>query len=270
MVQSNHSVLGEGLRLYTNGLGRFVKQRLEATFGDTWWEEGVIKTRSYERWRQLEREMAKDPSANKVTFLDPGTFVDIINHNHAIFRDIFPNRREVRALLVQVSEARNRWAHSLASSDLAEDDVVLTLMAMEKLLSDAGLSEVTEVRKLRQQVMRIPEPQPPKPVVSHDVKPESKIYNREPESQPRVTLAEVVRQEVIDHWFTPARSRGEREVMVAARDINKRLRWSQRYPSICSALSDRSGELSRRANVELIRSTHPNPSSTTEFIYRLL
>ena len=83
-------------------------------------------------------------------------------------------------------------------------------------------------------------------------------------------LTEVVRQEVIDHWFTPARSSGEREVTVTARDVNRRLRWSQRYPSICSALSDRSGELSQRANVEVIRSTGPNPSSTTEFVYRLL
>ena len=42
MAHSNHSVLGEGLRLYTNAMGQFVKQRLEAAFGDTWWEEAVI------------------------------------------------------------------------------------------------------------------------------------------------------------------------------------------------------------------------------------
>ena len=83
--------------------------------------------------------MAKDPRADKVTFLDPGTFVAIIDRNHAVFQDIFPNRREVQSLLVQVSEARNRWAHSLASSDLADDDLVRALMSMEKLLSDAGL-----------------------------------------------------------------------------------------------------------------------------------
>ena len=99
---------------------------------------------------------------------------------------------------------------------------------------------------------------------------EPKAAERETGRRQTGGLTEVVRQEVIDHWFTPARSRGEREVTVTAREVNRQLRWSQRYPSICSALSDRSGELSQRANVELIRSTCPNPSSTTEFVYRLL
>ncbi len=105
-------------------------------------------------------------------------------------------------------------------------------------------------------------------------RPESKVRKQEleprPPVKPRVERKEAVWREVIDNDFTPARRRGKSEVTVAARDVNRRLRWSQRYPSICSALSDRSGALSRRANVELIRSTYPNPSSTTEFIYRLL
>ena len=270
MAHSNHSVLGEGLRLYTNAMGRFVKQRLEAAFGDTWWEEAVIKTRSYVRWRQLEHDMAKDPRADKVTFLDPGTFVAIIDRNHAVFQDIFPNRREVQSLLVQVSEARNRWAHSLASSDLADDDLVRALMSMEKLLSDAGLPEVWEVEKLRKQEMEMSQPTPRQQVSSSTEKPGSRVHNEEPESRPRADLAEVVRQEVIDHWFTPARSQGESEVTVAARDVNRRLGWSQRFPSICGALTDKSGKLARQANIELIRITGPNPGATTEFVYRLL
>ena len=96
MAHSNHSVLGESLRLYTNAMGRLVKQRLETAFGDTWWEEAVIKTRSYVRWRQLEHDMTKDPSADKVTFLDPGTFVAIIDRNHAVFQDIFPTGGKFR------------------------------------------------------------------------------------------------------------------------------------------------------------------------------
>ena len=258
MAHSNHSVLGESLRLYTNAMGRLVKQRLETAFGDTWWEEAVIKTRSYVRWRQLEHDMTKDPSADKVTFLDPGTFVAIIDRNHAVFQDIFPNRREVQALLVQVSEARNRWAHSLASSDLVDHDLVRSLMSMEKLLSDAGLPEVWEVEKLRQQVSRSTEPPGPKP------------HNEEPESRPRVILAEVVRQEVIDHWFAPARNRGEREVTVVSGDVHKQLGLQNRHPAVCSALTYRRDEFAQRANVELIRVVGKNPSNTTEFVYRLL
>ena len=100
-------------------------------------------------------------------------------------------------MLVKVSEARNRWAHSLASSDLADNDVVRALMSMGKLLSDAGLPEVWEVERLRKQVMEMSEPTPQQPVSRSTANPGPKVYNEEPESQPRVTLAEVVRQEVI-------------------------------------------------------------------------
>ncbi len=298
MVQSNHSALGEGLRLYTSAMSRFVKQRLEVAFDGEWWEKGVIETITYLR-RHLPNDMAKNPKAEKREFLVPGMFIDIITRNHALFRDAYPNRREAQSLLVQVSEARNRWAHSLASSDMTEDDVVRALMSMEKLLSDAGLPEAREVKKLRRQVMGMPEPTPPRTTTMRpllggerrtnqsapqnatepktprsvsraDAGPEPKVRKKEPDHHRRATLTEVVRQEVIEHWFTPARSRGKHEVTVAARDVNKWLGWSQRYPSICSALSDNSGELARRANVQLIRSTRPNPSSTTTFVYRLL
>ena len=278
MAQSNHSSLGEGLRLYTNAMGRFVKQRLEVAFGVAWWERGVIKACTSRRRQQLESNMTQNPRADMSTFLEPGTLVDIVISNYALFRSTFPKRREVWALLIQVSEGRNKWAHCLGPSDLTKEDVALTLIAIEKLLSYARLSEAGEVEKLRNQVMRVPEPSPPAPVVPQPQpparrptpRPEPNVRNEEPEHQPRVTLTEVVRQEMIDHWFTPARSRGEREVTVTAKDINKRLGWSQRYPSICSALSDNSGELARRANVQLIHSTRPNPSSTTTFVYRLL
>ena len=265
MVQSNHSVLGEGLRLYTNVVGRFVKQRLETAFRDNWWQEGVIKAFYYPR-RHLENDEAK----NRVELLGPGEFVDIISRNRDPFRSAFPNRKETDSLLVQVSEARNRWAHSLASSDLVDNDVVRALMSMEKLLSDAGLPEAWEVERLRKQVMGMSEPTPQQPVSRSTAKPGPKVNNEEPESQPPVTLAEVVRQEVIDHWFTPARSRGEREVTVVSGDVHKRLGWQNRHPAVCGALMYRREEFAQRAKVELIRVVGKTPSSTTTFVYRLL
>ena len=143
--------------------------------------------------RHLENNEAK----NRVELLDPGAFVDIISRNRDLFRGAFPNRKETDSLLVKVSEARNRWAHSLASSDLADNDVVRALMSMGKLLSDAGLPEVWEVERLRKQVMGMSEPTPQQPVSRSTANPGPKVHNEEPESQPRVTLAEVVRQEVI-------------------------------------------------------------------------
>ncbi len=141
---------------------------------------------------------------------------------------------------------------------------------MEKLLSNAGLPEAWEVERLRKQVMGMSEPQSTEPVVSPDVKSEPKVHNKEPAHRPRVTLAEVVRQEVIDHWFTPARSRGEREVTVVSGDVHKQLKWQNRHPAVCGALMYRREEFAQRAKVELIRVVGKNPSNTTKFVYRLL
>ena len=154
MAQSNHSALTEGLQLYTDAMSRFVKQRLVAAFPSTWWEDGVVKNVPEGRRRQLQSAMDKKPKADKAEFLDPGLFVQVITRNHSRFEDAFPNYKQASSLLIQISEARNTWAHSL-TTDLPADDVGLALMAMEKLLTDAGLPAATEMEKLRKDVLGI-------------------------------------------------------------------------------------------------------------------
>ena len=95
-------------------------------------------------------------------------------------------------------------------------------------------------------------------------------YRRDSMNSERASLLEVVWNEVIDHWFTPARNRGEKEVGVVSGEVHKRLGWSNRYPSVCNALMDRKGKLAREARVILVQVGTPNPSSTTRFTYRFL
>ena len=42
MVQSNHGVLGQGLKLYTDAMRQFVKQKLVSYFPNNWWEQGLL------------------------------------------------------------------------------------------------------------------------------------------------------------------------------------------------------------------------------------
>ena len=163
MAQSNHGALTEGLQLYTDAMSRFVKQRLVAAFPSTWWEDGVVKNLPDGRRRQLQNDMAKTPKADNAEFLDPGMFVQVITRNQSRFQDAFPNYKQTSSLLIQISEARNTWAHSL-TTDLPADDVGLTLMAMEKLLTDAGLAAAKEMEKLRKEVLGIHDA-PASPVV---------------------------------------------------------------------------------------------------------
>ena len=144
MAQGNHGALGEGLKLYTDAMRRFVKQRLVAAFPSTWWEDGVVKNLPDTRKRQVANDIAKAPKSDKAEFLDPGIFIHVITRNHARFQDAFPNYRQTVSLLTQISESRNTWAHP-PTADLPGDEVALALMAMEKLLSDAELPEAAGV-----------------------------------------------------------------------------------------------------------------------------
>ena len=163
MAISNHEALGRGLTLYTEAMGQFVKQRLVGAFPSTWWEDGVIKVLPDAKKRQLQSDMAKTPRDDRAEYLDPSILVQVITRHHARFQDAFPNYRLTSSLLLQISEARNTWAHSL-SSDLHGDEVGLALMAMKRLLADAELPAVEAVEKLRQEVMGVPEVHPSGPV----------------------------------------------------------------------------------------------------------
>ena len=125
-------------------------------FPSTWWEDGVIKVLPDAKKRQLQSDMAKTPRDDRAEYLDPSILVQIITRHHSRFQDAFPNYRLTSSLLLQISEARNAWAHSL-SSDLPADEVSLALMAMKRVLADSELPAAEEVEKLRQEVMGAPE-----------------------------------------------------------------------------------------------------------------
>ena len=152
MAESNREALGQGLRLYSEGMARFAKQRLVGAFPNSWWEDGVVKALPNERRQGLQRETEKDPGADKGKFLEPSILVHVIPRNHRHFQDAYPHYRQVQSLLTQVSESRNQWAHNL-TEDLPADDVGHCLYAMNKLLSQADLPEAKQVEELRRKVM---------------------------------------------------------------------------------------------------------------------
>ena len=78
MIQSNHGALGEGLKLYTDAMRRFLKERLIATFPNGWWEQGVLPTLSENQRRNISRDADNDPSRDKVDLLDPAHFVPVV------------------------------------------------------------------------------------------------------------------------------------------------------------------------------------------------
>ena len=155
MAQSNHGVLGQGLKLYTDAMRRFVKQRLVVQFPNTWWEDGVLSSLPENQRRGVTREIAKNPDADKAEFIDANRLVPIVTRRFGgVFEDTFRNYRQTQSWLIQVAEARNAWAHP-RSGDMLADDAAHALYAMVQLLGTADLPEAEEVERLRKSLLGI-------------------------------------------------------------------------------------------------------------------
>lgn len=161
MAQSNHSVLGEGLKLYTDAMRRLVKQRLIDAFPNNWWEQGVLSALSESQRRSVNRELAKNPDAKKEDVIDANLLVPIVTRRfESAFSHDFHNFRQTQSWLIQVGEARNGWAHP-RTGDMLADEAAHALYAMAQLLSAAGYPEAEEIESLRRNVLGIsPAPTP--------------------------------------------------------------------------------------------------------------
>ena len=84
-----------------------------------------------------------------------------------------------------------------------------------------------------------------------------------------MTVADAIREHVLEHYVEPARRRRESAVTVVAGDIHRDLALVDRVPSVCSAL--RSKKFLKDNELDLIKEDGPRSkqSTTTTFTYRL-
>ena len=153
MVQSNHSALGQGLKLYTDAMRGFVKQRLIAAYPNNWWEQGVLRALPETQRRSLNRELDKSPDTDRAELIDANLLVHIVTKRFdAVFAGTFHNFRQTQSWLAQIAEARNSWAHS-RSGDMLADDAAYALYAMVQVLTAARLPEADAVEDIRRAVL---------------------------------------------------------------------------------------------------------------------
>ena len=157
MAQSNHGVLGEGLKVYTDAMRRLVKQRLIDAYPNNWWEQGVLGALTETQRRNVRDSVRKEPSRAKEDLLDANLLVPIVTRRFdTVFNGDFHNYRQTQSWLIQVSEARNAWAHP-RTGDMLADEAAHALYAMAQMLSVAGLPEAATVESLRRTVLGIPQ-----------------------------------------------------------------------------------------------------------------
>jgi hypothetical protein len=82
-----------------------------------------------------------------------------------------------------------------------------------------------------------------------------------------MSLAEQVRAHFVRTRVDPTKLAGERIVKVAVNALKQELRWDNRFPVICSALTAR--RFHESMGVRLLGATVPCPSSTTVLTFSI-
>lgn len=155
MAQDNHAALGQGLKLYTDGMRRLLKERLIAAYPNSWWQDGVLGSLSNTQATNVKRNQEREPNKDKLDHLDASHFSRIITRNFGgAFRGVFTDFDKTQSLLMQIATARQEWAHP-RSGDMLPDDVGHALYAMVQVLTTAKLPEATELERLRKEVLGI-------------------------------------------------------------------------------------------------------------------
>src|SRR3990170_8700510 len=157
MAESNYAALGQGLKLYTDAMRRFVKERLIARFPNSWWEDGVVKTLTDAQKANLKKDTERDPKRDKLDHIDATHLARIVTrHFDHAFQGVLGDFKKTQSWLNQIASARNDWAHP-RTGDMLADDVAHALYAMAQILSAAGLAEAAEVEKLRKDALGMEE-----------------------------------------------------------------------------------------------------------------
>ncbi|MXZ78951.1 MAG: ATP-binding protein [Gemmatimonadetes bacterium] len=136
MVMANTERIARALDLLRDGLRPKCEDTWRGFYGDGWLEmvNGRLHTPD------------RNPSTEDAAFLFKGmkaTWQEVFGHG-------FPPA--IRALVFEVADARNSWAHQQA---LSTDDTARALDSMERLLEAFGnLDERQQIRNLRRDLMR--------------------------------------------------------------------------------------------------------------------
>lgn len=166
-MANNYLRLYEGLKVFRDAMVPFIEEKLQAAYGDDWWQQGVVRCfprRDMERLRvQFEKRhdslVIERPGDKLVEMLDINYFGNIIEANwKQVFADIFGDRKVI-GWLHEVREARNPVAHP-QTGDLQRDDVWRALDNAERILMRVNSTVASEIQRLKYAVFAPVEPHP--------------------------------------------------------------------------------------------------------------
>lgn len=134
MVVSNRERIGKALDSLHQGLYSYVEQKMQASHGHTWMKKAASYLREYQK--------AKQPAENIIR-QDVSVLLTIVNREwDKTFKQSLS--QPDRALVNELIEIRNQWAHQFTFST---DDTYRAVDSVLRLLRSMSASQVSDVEK---------------------------------------------------------------------------------------------------------------------------
>ncbi|MPZ22055.1 MAG: DUF499 domain-containing protein [Dehalococcoidia bacterium] len=145
---TNKDILRRAMDLYVGAMRRFIKERLMAKHGDSWFQQGLMNSLPGDQQRQIEAE-AKKRGSDRVDVLEPKHLQRLIEKQfNRSFDGVWRDYNVTSTRLRQVANARLDVSHEY-TRDFSTDEVAEVLRAMVGILEGPRLPEAKEVADLR-------------------------------------------------------------------------------------------------------------------------
>ncbi len=138
MAISNHERVGRGLILLNQGLYPYVKREMQKVYGESWLNETASCFSKEQSRRKAEEILSEDISA---------LLRVMIRHWEKVFKKL---NFENRALVGELIEIRNKWAHQRRFS---ADDCYRAIDTITRLLKAISASEVKIAEQYKQETL---------------------------------------------------------------------------------------------------------------------
>jgi len=142
MGVSNRERIGKALDSLRQGLYSYVEQKMQAIHGSTWMTKAASHLREHQKSKQQVDDIIRE---------DVSTLLTVVNREwEKVFKSSLS--QPDRALVNELLEVRNQWAHQ---STFSTDDTYRAVDSVLRLLKSMSAPQLEDVEKQRQDVLRL-------------------------------------------------------------------------------------------------------------------
>ena len=253
---ANVDSVGHAMRLLREGLGPFVEQAVRGA-GPTARLADFVRSNRLAAARIADFARSNRLEEKRIRQWDVAALLKFMQYMwNEMFRRMLG--RSERALVSELQDWRNKWAHQ---EDFSTDDVDRTLDSAARLLRAVNAeSQAVEVAALRK---RLAEPRR----TYIDAAPQVRVPPSSPQHKPaHGSQADAIRLYALAHYVAPWRESDADVLTIRAGDVEREMGLRNATPNVCSALEG--GKFLALANLSLVGRDGPRRSTTTTYHYR--